>query len=362
MSGDGAAPIRVLTVDDSTVIRGFLGRIIDAEPDMKVVASAMNGRLALEVLDRREVDVILLDIEMPEMDGLTALPLILEKAPRVKVIMASSLTEKGAEVTIRALSIGAADYVTKPSARSSQGLGPVAEELVRKIRALAGRTTPAAAPAATRPPAPVPGHTPGTPRFRPSGLAPRVLGIASSTGGPNALVKVLGDLPADYPLPILITQHMPPLFTAMLADRLAKTTGHPAREAKDGERILPGHIYVAPGDYHMTVESTAEGEVVRLNQDAPENFCRPAADPLFRSMAKVYGGAQVVLVLTGMGHDGYLGAEKIAQAGGLVVAQDKATSVVWGMPKAVTEGGVAHKVLPLDQIGPSLGNRVGALR
>jgi two-component system chemotaxis response regulator CheB len=288
---------------------------------------------------------------------MTALPLILQKAPKVKVIMASSLTATGAEVTIRALSLGAADYVTKPSARHAQGLEPVARDLVRKIRALAGGPPPLPEASAAVSREPVEG-----PKYRVSPLPPKVLGIASSTGGPNALVSVLAKLPSDFPLPILIAQHMPPLFTTLLAERLGRESGLEAAEGKDGEPVRPGRIYLAPGDYHMTVEATPEGPVVRLNQDPPENFCRPAADPLFRSMAEVYGGTQLTLVLTGMGHDGLKGAEEIAKAGGRVIAQDQATSVVWGMPGAVTRAGVAHQVLPLDEIAPAVASHVGVLR
>ncbi len=382
MTHASRAPIRVLVVDDSTVIRGFLSRIVDSEPDMRVVATAFNGRVALDVLDRREVDIVLLDIEMPEMTGLEALPHILEKNPGVRVIMASSLTEKGAEVTIRALSLGAADYVTKPSARSSQGLEPVARELVEKIRILSGRTPSIARPPArptrpdvgaagrpserwrSAPPAAVPasGSIPGTPLFRAHGMPPKAIGIASSTGGPNALARVFEDLPNDFPLPILIAQHMPPLFTTMLADRLARTAGKPAHEAQDGMPVEAGHIYVAPGDFHMQVESRPEGPVVRLNQEPPENFCRPSADPLLRSMVEVWGAAIWVAVLTGMGHDGLEGARAVAEAGGRVIAQDQQSSVVWGMPRAVAEAGIAHDILPLDRIGAQIASSAGALR
>lgn len=374
MKDAGTAPIRVLTVDDSTVIRGFLGRIIDHEPDMKVVATAMNGRVALDVLDRREVDIILLDIEMPEMDGLTALPLIQKKAPKARVIMASSLTEKGADVTVRALAAGAADYVTKPSARSAQGLEPVARELVHKIRVLAGRGAPLRAPSrAAEDQGRTPGEerlarlgsrdaTPAPPRFRPSGRPPRILGIASSTGGPNALARFIADLPGDFRLPIVIAQHMPALFTAMLAERLSNAGGRPAMEGSDGLPVRDGHVYVAPGDYHMTVERTSAGEVIRLNREAQENFCRPSADPLFRSLVEVYRDAQIALILTGMGHDGMLGAEAVATAGGLVLAQDEATSVVWGMPRAVATAGIAHEILPLERLAPAVVSRTGALR
>lgn len=400
MPESGTGPIRVLTVDDSAVIRGFLARIIDAEPDMTVVATAMNGQMALSVLDRRPVDIVLLDIEMPVMDGLTALPRILEKVPDARVIMASSLTEKGAEVTIRALSLGAADYVTKPSARHAQGLGPVARELVRKIRVLAGRGDPLHPPGAPppddagspdrgnrsreKPPAPAaggapPAGEPGTapaltsalldrdagiapPRYHPSSEPARILGLASSTGGPNALAEFLRMLPADFRLPVVLVQHMPALFTAMLAERLAGVTGRTAVEGVDGMPVEDGHIYVAPGDWHMTVERSPDGPVLRLDQSPAENFCRPAADPLFRSMARVYGGAQVAVVLTGMGHDGLHGAEAVARAGGTVLAQDQATSVVWGMPRAVAVSGVAHRVLPLEELAEAVMERTGALR
>lgn len=397
-------PIRVLTVDDSAVIRGFLARIIDAEPDMTVVATAMNGQMALNVLDRRPVDIVLLDIEMPVMDGLTALPRILEKAPDARVIMASSLTEKGAEVTVRALSLGAADYVTKPSARHAQGLGPVARQLVRKIRVLAGRGDPlqaagAPSPAGETPAGPDAGSAVSTsppasgsagaptasrsraegtpslpatlldrqagiapPRFAPSSEPARILGIASSTGGPNALAEFFRRLPADFRLPVVLVQHMPALFTAMLAERLGGVTGRPAVEGADGMPVEDGHIYVAPGDWHMTVERSANGPVLRLDQSPPQNFCRPAADPLFRSMAQVYGGAQVAVVLTGMGHDGLQGAEAVARAGGTVLAQDQATSVVWGMPRAVAVSGLAHRVLPLTELPHAVTERAGALR
>lgn len=404
MSFEAIPPIRVLVVDDSTVIRGFLSRIVDSEPDMRVVASAFNGRVALDVLQRREVDVVLLDIEMPEMDGLEALPHILERNPKARVIMASSLTEKGAEITLRALSLGASDYVTKPSARSAQGLEPVARELVTKIRALAGRSAfglgarlaspsaqngtrpglgsapsngttsasaspPMAAPATNGAAAPgrAPIHRPGDtpiegPIHRASGLAPRAIGIASSTGGPNALAKLFESISPDFPLPILIVQHMPPLFTTMLADRITRTSGKSAHEATDGMVIEPGHVYVAPGDYHMTVVKEGGQEVLRLNQEAQENFCRPSADPMLRSMVEVYGGAMWLAVLTGMGHDGLEGARAVAERGGRVIAQDKESCVVWGMPRAVTEAGLPHDILPLDRIGAHLASSAGAFR
>jgi two-component system chemotaxis response regulator CheB len=346
----------VLVVDDSAVIRGIWARIIDAEPDMRVVASAANGRAAVDVLRRRAIDVIVLDIEMPQMSGIEALPLLLSERPGVRVVMASSLTRKGAEITITALSLGAADYVTKPSAAERESMATVGKDLVRKIRALAGRApvpVPAPAPSVAQPGrAPAPRVAPPPP-FRPGhAMAPQVVGIASSTGGPNALGEVLAALPATFPLPILIVQHMPPLFTTMLAERLQRTGRRPCVEGKDGMEVLPGTTYIAPGDYHMTVKAEGGRILLRLDQAPAENFCRPSADPLLRSMAATYGDELLTVVLTGMGHDGLEGARAVAEAGGTVIAQDQATSVVWGMPGAVTNAGLAREVLPLAEIAP----------
>ena len=346
------APIRVMIVDDSAVIRGFLSRIIDRQPDMRVVAAAWHGKAALNVLRRKAVDVVLLDIEMPEMDGLEALPLILEEHPGVRVLMASSLTRKGAHVTIKALSLGAADYVEKPKAGG--GLEAISEELVRKVRAVGGRTP---SPPAARGEPRRRGSTPRPQRHR---GPPALIAITSSTGGPNALREVLSQMPVDLPLPIIIVQHMPALFTRMLAERLEAVTGRPCAEAQDGAPILGGRTYVAPGDFHLQVERTPEGPVGRLTQSEPENFCRPSADPLLRSLAREYKGAVVVAVLTGMGHDGLEGCREIIQAGGYVVAQDQETSVVWGMPGAVTHAGLADSVLPLNQIAGHIMGRTRA--
>lgn len=353
--------IRVMVVDDSTVIRGVLGRIIDAQPDMTVVSSAPNGRSALDLLRHRPVDVVLLDVEMPEMDGLAALPRILAENPGVRVLMASSLTQKGAQVTLNALSLGASDFIAKPSSRGALGLDAVAAELVQKIRAIVRRTTTRtasvpvfaarpAAPAAHVEPAPLPFAPAATNR----GEAPRIVAIASSTGGPNALAAVLKAIPVDFPLPILITQHMPPAFTAALADRLARETGRPCREAQAGERIVAGRTYVAPGDHHMTVMTREREPVIRLDQGPPENHCRPAADPMLRSIASIYGPSALAVVLTGMGEDGCRGCAEIRRRGGRVVAQDEATSVVWGMPGAVVHAGLADAVLPLERIAPHI--------
>jgi two-component system chemotaxis response regulator CheB len=336
-----------MVVDDSVVVRGVFGRIVDAEKDMKVATTAANGRAALEALRQVEVDVVLLDVEMPEMDGIAALPQILAMRPGIRVIMASSLTQQGAAVTMTALGLGAADFVHKPTAKAGTGsIDAVGRDLVAKIRALGRRTPPVnAALHASLSAAPIPPLARG---LAPSSdIMPRVVGIASSTGGPNALAELLAGLPGDFPLPILITQHMPPLFTTLLAERLTRDGGRACIEAKDGDAIVPGRAYLAPGDWHMTVRTMERKPYIRLVQSAPENHCRPAADPMFRSLAAVFGAGTLGVVLTGMGEDGRRGSEVIAECGGRVIVQDEASSVVWGMPGSVAHAGLASAVLPL---------------
>jgi two-component system, chemotaxis family, protein-glutamate methylesterase/glutaminase len=342
--------IRVMLVDDSAVIRGLVGRIIDAESDMEVTASAPNGKAAIEILRHKDVDVIVLDVEMPEMDGLTALPLILAAKPGTRVIMASSLTTRGADVTMRALGLGAADYIPKPSSLSAvQGMEAISRDLVAKVRAL-GRDR-EHVPEKPQPAAPRKPEVPTTEPVTP----PRVLCIAASTGGPNALARVLSRLPGDFPLPILIAQHMPPLFTQSLAERLQRESGRQCGEARDGDIIAGGRICIAPGDFHMRVREGERGVIARLDQEPPVNFCRPSADPLLQSVAVTYGAASLALVLTGMGEDGLRGCEAVVRSGGRVVVQDRATSVVWGMPGTVANAGLASAVLPLDEIPAHLG-------
>ena len=354
-------PVRVLIVDDSAVVRGALGRIIDAEPDLCVVTTAPNGRVALDALRHVEVDVVLLDVEMPEMDGLATLPRVLADHPRVQVIMASSLTQKGAAVTMQALALGAADYIAKPSARTgAASLTVMSSEIVTKIRAI-GRSARGGVPRAGSATA-----TPSSGAARAGVVAtvlggvhadagdaelpPRVVGIAASTGGPNALAAVLSGLGADFPLPILVTQHMPPLFTALLAQRLARDAGRECVEARDGDAIRASCTYVAPGDHHLLVATHEGRPFIRLAQTPPENHCRPAADVMLRSIAAIYGASTLAVVLTGMGEDGRGGCEAVRRAGGRVVAQDEATSVVWGMPGSVVHAGLADWVEPLPEI------------
>ena len=396
-------PLRVMIVDDSSVVRGLLVRLLDSVPDIEVVSSVSDGQMAVNALRRYDVDVVILDIEMPRMDGLTALPLLLEAKPDVQVIVASTLTEKNAEISLKALERGAADYLTKPS--SSHGLGSMESfnhQLVEKVIALgyAHRDHPRPAILVSGPPhrvAPSPDYHPSA---RPSGreyrlsarpmrpkvrmlervdkkeksnfefvkqppqeivlrtagtAIPEIIAIGSSTGGPQALFNVLRDLAPGLNVPVVITQHMPPTFTTILADHIVKATGLPCKEAEDGDHPDRGSIYVAPGDFHMVIEIDENGTpVIRLNQDEPVNYCRPAVDPLFKSLAKIYGAKVLAAILTGMGADGREGSRAVVDAGGTLIAQDELTSVVWGMPGAVATRGLCSAVLPLDKIGGHL--------
>ncbi|MHB1297455.1 MAG: chemotaxis-specific protein-glutamate methyltransferase CheB [Gemmatimonadaceae bacterium] len=346
-------PIRVFLVDDSTVVRGALRRILDATADIRVVGSASNGRLGLEAIGQAQPDVVLLDIEMPELDGLATLPLLLAAHPNVRVIMASSLTRRGAQVTIEALAIGAADYVTKPTARAGpESLAPMAEQILAKIRALApARPRGGDSPEPPSAPSPAPWAA-RAPRFTPPIGAPDIVAIASSTGGPNALVAVLRGLATSMRAPIIVTQHMPPVFTMLLAERLQRESGRRCVEATDGSPLLDDHVYIAPGDHHLLVGARDGAPCLRLSQSEPENHCRPSADPMFRSVSAQYGARALAVVLTGMGDDGRRGCEFIRRAGGRVMVQDEATSVVWGMPGAVARAGLADWVVPLPEIAP----------
>jgi two-component system chemotaxis response regulator CheB len=360
-------PIRVMVVDDAVVVRSLLARWIDCELDMQVVATLSNGREAVAQIESSNADVVMLDIDMPELDGISALPLLLQKKRDLAVIMVSTLTRRSAEISLRALALGAADYIPKPeTARDATNSIPFRRELIEKIRTLArNRFSPrvyARMPAPETAPAvrlrqPAPSETEAARvRLRPfAATAPRALLIGSSTGGPQALSKVIEKLPAAIDrAPVLIVQHMPPMFTTVLAEHLSRIGGRGAHEAEDGEPVLAGGIYVAPGGRHMRVVRAAEGIRIALGDDEPINFCKPAVDALFTSAAAVWGPATLAAVLTGMGSDGLRGATDIAAAGGSVIAQDEATSVVWGMPRAVAQAGLCSAVLPLDQIAPKI--------
>ncbi len=364
--GNTGDPYRVMVVDDSAVIRGLLTRSLEEDPTIKVVASVGNGEIAIKTLDRHDIEVIILDIEMPVMDGLTALPKLLEKKPGVQVIMASTLTRKNAEVSLRALQAGAAEYLPKPSSTSElTSTDNFQRELTAKVKALAAASRPAGRPAAVAPAvrssaapaAPARATLYGSRKIelrKASASLPRLIAIGSSTGGPQALLEVLRDMAANVKLPILITQHMPATFTTLLAEHIGRATGVPCAEATDGEVVNAGQIYLAPGNYHMVVERSGTDTVIRLNQNPPENFCRPAVDPMLRSLAKIYGPSLLTIILTGMGSDGQKGATEVVEAGGTVIAQDEATSVVWGMPGAVATSGLCSAVLPIKEIGPSV--------
>lgn len=334
----------MLVVDDSAVLRRLITSVLAKEDDIEVVGQAVDGLDALDKVAELRPDVVTLDVEMPRLDGIGAVARIAELAPRTPVIMFSTLTEKGAEATLQALSRGASDYVAKPTGAQSfaEAMSTVRDDLVPRIRALAGARRVVAAPAATPRPRSETGR-----RSR-----AEVLVVACSTGGPDALSRVLAQVPADLGLPVLVAQHMPPVFTTQFADRLDRVCPLPVREAVDGEALRPGHVLVAPGDQHLRLTSSAGVVRAALDQGPKENFCRPAADPLLRSAAGVYAGGVIALVLTGMGSDGLLGCREVVDRGGRVLVQDQATSVVWGMPGAVAGAGLAHEVLPLDDIAP----------
>lgn len=355
---------RVMVVDDSAVIRGLIARVLESEPDIEVAVTVSDGRQAVAALARHPVDVIVLDIEMPQMDGLTAIPLLLAQAPHVKIVMASTLTLKNADITLKALAAGAADYIPKPTS-SRDMMGPAAfnRELLEKVRSLGAVARHARhGGAPDRGLVSVPLHRPATasapaaqPSLRaPSTIVPQVIAIGSSTGGPQALYEVLKHFAPAPTLPILLTQHMPPTFTTMLATHISRLCGVTAVEAEDGMPVLRGRVHIAPGNYHMTITQTKATPVIRLNQDPPQNYCRPSVDPMLSSLVALYGSAVFVAILTGMGQDGLRGCREVIAAGGTVIAQDQATSVVWGMPGAVANAGLCSAIVPITEIGPRL--------
>lgn len=338
-------PIRVLIVDDSAVFRRAVAGELASDPAIEVAGTAANGRIALDKLTQVAPDLVVLDVEMPELDGLATLRELRKTHPKLPVIMFSAVTERGAAATLDALALGATDYFPKPSAGGlDASLRVIREELIPEIKALCTRP-------ATLPPPPPQGAAPPTGRID-------VVAVAASTGGPNALADVFAGLPADFPVPVVIAQHMPPMFTRQLAERLSARFAVRVEEGRAGGPLAPGHAWIAPGDYHLVVVRYAAGVRVALNQEPPENSCRPAADVLFRSVARVYGPAALGVVLTGMGQDGLRGCEAIRAAGGRVIVQDEATSVVWGMPGAVARAGHAERVLPLAQLAPEITRRV----
>ena len=400
--------ISVLVVDDSVVVRRLITDALSDDPEIRVVGTAPNGRVALTKIEQLRPDLVTLDIEMPIMDGLETLRAIRALYARLPVIMFSTLTAAGASATLDALSAGASDYVTKPANVGSvaESIRSVREQLIPRIHALCGRRaapppnrqspqgpsgTPGAGrtfgpghtvppsfarpggtplPAAGRAPAAAPGPAtarPGGPsaaqiRTTPRGGIIEIVAIGCSTGGPDALTTVVRALPASLPVPVVVVQHMPPVFTKMFADRLDRIAALTVVEATGDMPVRAGTVYIAPGDFHLEVYRRGTDVFTKLNSGPPENFCRPAVDVLFRSVARTYGGATLAIILTGMGQDGKRGAEQLRAAGAEIVAQDEATSVVWGMPGAVTQAGLAHAVLPLREIANHLISRTAGGR
>jgi len=386
---------RVLIVDDSAVMRSLVRSVVCSDAGLEVVGTAGDGASALSSIQTLRPDLVLLDVEMPVMDGLVTLRMMRTKGHKMPVIMCSSLTQRGAKVTIEALANGAADYVAKPSGQAGReaAIQTLAQDLIPKIHALTSQqhmvptsvftsgpvnssgagifSGPATSP--SHPLAPAPGlpFVPGAPRTfgqslpglaqpqrsQPITASPTVLVIGVSTGGPAALDIILPLLPASFPLPIMIVQHMPELFTKLFAERLNGRCNLAVREAVEGDAVRPGTIYIAKGNWHMEVVCAARlgtPHTLHLQQGALENHCRPAVDVLFRSAAAAWGSGVLAVVLTGMGSDGMLGSKVVREHGGTVLAQDQASSAVWGMPGSVTNAGLAHRVLPLNAIVPEI--------
>ncbi|BDI20028.1 chemotaxis response regulator protein-glutamate methylesterase [Nostoc cf. commune SO-36] len=340
--------IRVLIVDDAVVVRSRVSKILSSDPELEVVGVAANGRIALAKIPYVNPDVIILDIEMPEMNGLQTLAAIRQIYPRLPVIMYSTSTHRGAIATLEALSLGASDYATKPSNLGSVEATNqhIRDDLIPKIKVFGAFFTPSAIT-----------HPVVFP-VRSSLHQVEVVAIGVSTGGPNALTVVLNEFPADLSVPILIVQHMPPMFTKLLAKQLAAKCQIPIDEAVPGQILKPGHAWIAPGDFHLIVQRDKTGVRLATHQASPENSCRPSVDVLLRSVAQVYGAGAIAVILTGMGQDGLHGCQCIREAGGQVIAQDKATSVVWGMPSFVVNAGLANKILPLNQIADEIMHRI----
>jgi two-component system, chemotaxis family, protein-glutamate methylesterase/glutaminase len=333
------------------VVRRIVASVLDEDPGIRVVGSAASGRDALEKVEQLAPDILTLDIEMPEMDGLETLRHLRRLHPRLPVIMFSTLTEPAVAATLEAISLGARDYATKPGNLGSAdaAVEAVRSQLVPKIKALVPRGPTAREPARAVPPA----------RRRPARAGPHeLLVIGSSTGGPDALARIVPALPGDLPVPVVIAQHMPPLFTRLFAQRLDGISRLSVVEGRPGMRLEPGLVVVAPGDFHLLVAEGEGGAVVATNQEARQNGCRPAVDVLFRSAAAAFGGRVLACVLTGMGHDGLDGSQRLRAAGAEVVVQDRATSVVWGMPGAVAAAGLADRVVPLPAIAADLTDAV----
>jgi two-component system chemotaxis response regulator CheB len=365
----GRPRIRVLVVDDSIVIRRLVSDILAADPEIEVVGTAVNGKNALDKIPLLKPDLLTLDIEMPVMDGLQTLVEVRKLYKKLPVIMFSTLTERGAGATLDALERGASDYVTKPAnvGSVSESMEAVRSQLIPKIKSLTGRAprpqrrASAPLPAGRLGPKPAtagaPPILPGTPGGRVD-----VVALGVSTGGPDALTTLIPALPADFPAPILVTQHMPPVFTQLFAQRLNSKSKLTVSEAVHGETLKPGKVLIAPGDFHMRVVAKGNELVVVMDQGPQENYCRPAVDPMFRSVAEVFGAKALAVIMTGMGADGVRGAEQMLRAGASLIVQDEASSVVWGMPGAAVAAGLPCAVVPLSRLADAIVSRVLAGR
>lgn len=373
-SSPSADTVKVMVVDDSAVIRGFLTKILETNPHIKVQSSAQNGEIAVSNLVRHPHDIIILDVEMPVMGGLEAIPKLLKIQPGVKIIMCSTLTSENAQTSLKAMELGAVDCIAKPSSTQDMySKDTFRDILTHTVLSIAGfneerrNNSPSSKPTSSAPATsssarlhPTLGNT-VTLRSSNEGYSgkPDILAIGSSTGGPNALFKVLSGL-KGIDIPIIITQHMPPTFTKILAEHIEQQTGLPAIEGAEGMPLVSGRVHVAPGGHHMLIVGTPSKAVIKIDDGPMESFCRPAVDPMLRSAIKVYGQKMLTVILTGMGQDGLNGSRDVVAVGGRVIAQNEATSVVWGMPGAVSLAGLCTAVLPLDEIAPWL--RKSALR
>lgn len=348
MSPNTALRTRVLIVDDSAVIRSVISRTLSAQPDMEIVGTAGNGDIGVKSAAALKPDIVVLDIEMPVMDGITALPLILKESPATRVIICSTLSARGADISIKALSLGASECLLKPGGESINSAADFQNELVKIVRSLSPAAKRATATAANTSTA---SGKPPIPLRKATGIAlpPKILAIGSSTGGPKALMDILGHL-RDLPVPIVITQHMPKTFTALLAQHITQNCKIPCSEGKEGDIVKPGHAYVAPGGHHMVLKSSGNSVFLHITEDPPENFCRPSVNPMLRSLLPIYGSRILSVILTGMGNDGSQACADLVAQGGQVIAQDEATSVVWGMPGAVAAAGLCTAVLPANDI------------
>jgi two-component system chemotaxis response regulator CheB len=341
-------------VDDAVVMRKLISETLGRDPELEVVGTAANGKIALQKITQVNPDILTLDVEMPELDGLATLRELRKIYPRLPVIMFSTVTQRGAEATLDALSLGANDYVTKPANVGSVGeaIQRLETDLIAKIKVHC-RPRPLT-PSAAEPFKTACLHPPPSGPLRHGPARIDIVCIGTSTGGPNALADVFAHLPAHFPVPMVIVQHMPPMFTAMLADRLTAISPLPCHEGADGQPLEPGHAYMAPGGRHMEVQPLGARRIVRLQDGPPENSCRPAVDVLFRSVAAAYGPAVLGVVMTGMGQDGMRGCGAIREQQGRVIAQDEPSSVVWGMPGAVAQAGYAERLVPLHHIAPEI--------